>query len=54
MENEVGKLEKIMEMRREKLPWVVRYISTDGHPIVWREREGDSEDDNLRPRKRAN
>ncbi|KAL8864849.1 MAG: hypothetical protein Q9198_009609 [Flavoplaca austrocitrina] len=54
VESEVGKLERIMEMRREKLPLVVRYIYTNGHPIVWREREGDSEDDNLRKKNRAN
>ncbi|KAL8648744.1 MAG: hypothetical protein Q9226_005867 [Calogaya cf. arnoldii] len=54
MESEVEKLERIMQTRREKLPVKVRYIYTDGHPIVYYEREGDSPDENLRVRKRAN
>ncbi|KAL8785082.1 MAG: hypothetical protein Q9213_003587 [Squamulea squamosa] len=53
-EAEVRDLEKIMLERREKLPLKVRYIWTEGHPIVYYEREGDGEDDNLRVRKRAN
>lgn len=54
IESEVAKLKGIMLARREKLPLKVRYIWTDGHPIVYYEREGDGEDENLRVRKRAN
>ncbi|KAI4282622.1 MAG: hypothetical protein L6R38_002814 [Xanthoria sp. 2 TBL-2021] len=54
VESEVAKLERIMLARREKLPIKVRYIWTEGHPIVYYEREGDGEDENLRVRKRAN
>ncbi len=55
IEREIKDLEEIMHTRREKLPIKVRYIWTQGHPIVYYEREGDSEDEEqkLRGKKRA-
>ncbi|KAL8736036.1 MAG: hypothetical protein Q9166_000598 [cf. Caloplaca sp. 2 TL-2023] len=40
-QGELKDLEEIMLRRREKLPLVAKHIYTEGHPVVYYEREGD-------------